>query len=67
MVMDQIGQNDEPEFERNYGSPDSEIWREEEELYLEMTGSGQTDSLNERDSVDADTSVEPEPEASQDQ
>ena len=32
-----------------------------------MTGSGQTDSLNERDSVDVDTSVEPEPEASQDQ
>ena len=75
---DQVGQQvepehdrehayDNPEYERTYGSPDSEIWREEEEMYLEMTSNGQTDGQSVWEIVDLDTSIEPEPKLSQDQ
>ena len=56
---------EDQEYERNYGSPDSEIWREEEEMYQEMTNNGQTDGQGMWVGVDLDTSVEQKSEESQ--
>ena len=61
----------DPETGRTYGSPSSDEWREEEELYLEFTNSNvQTDSQSDNNSdwnsVDLNTSVDPEPEGGSD-
>ena len=57
----------DPVTGRTYGSPSSDVWREEEELYLEFTRSNvransQSDNHSDWDSVDLNTSVDPEPE-----
>ena len=68
---DQVGQVEEPEqnleqaspeHEHSYRSPDSDIWREEEQLYAEMFSGVQSDSQELWDRADLDTSVEQEPE-----
>ena len=57
----------DPATGRTYGSPSSDVWREEEELYVEfdksnMRADSQTDSLSDGDSAALSTSMNPEPE-----
>ena len=56
---------EDQEYVRSFRSPDSDIWREEEQMYLEMTSSDQRDGQDMWAGADLDTSVEQESEEGQ--
>ena len=55
------------DHECTYGSPGSDVWQEEEQLYLEMTSNDNVDGQNMWESAELETSAEPELEGGQDQ